>query len=105
MRVCVYVEGGCGGGMGLRGNLRLRVGVGGQQGFSWRGTKGANLEQSKVLVNRRTEQSFKRVKLRSTQTSDSPVSVVPELMLVAKVKSDHTRSNSQITCFILSIVR
>lgn len=30
--VCVCVEGGCGGGMGLRGNLRLVRGVGGRGG-------------------------------------------------------------------------
>lgn len=54
---------------------------GGQEGFSWRGTKGANLEWTKVFDNSHkviAEQSSKSeatgAKLKSSQTSASPVS-------------------------------
>lgn len=78
----------CGGGMGLRGNLRpvRGLGRGGQEGFSWRGTKGANLEQNKVYINSdklTAEQISKSkatgVKLRSGQMSASPVSVLANI--------------------------
>lgn len=45
------------------------------------------------------------MKLKSAWTSASPVSVVLDLMLAANVKSEHTRSTSEIIYFNLGIIR
>lgn len=81
--------GGCGDGMGLRGNLRLVSG----RGFSWMGTEGANLEQSKVLVN----SGIREQELRCAQSA-SRVCVRLEIMSAGRGPSEPTRSHRISKC-------